>query len=140
MSLRFPSPEWVAEFQKQINASPDYKAASLTWEAGPIALLADEVPEIGLEEDVAIWLDLFHGECREAKLVSPEEAETAPFVIRGTYALWKQMLLKEFGPVKALLTGKLKVRGSMATIMKYMKGAQELVECASRVPTQFLDS
>jgi putative sterol carrier protein len=139
MPLTFPSPEWVAEFEKQINASPEYQASSLTWEAGPLALVAEADPDIGLDEDVAIWLDLLHGECREAKLVSIEEGEKAPFVLRGTYELWKRILRKEIGPVKALLQGKLKLQGSMVTIMRYVKGAQELVECATKVPTQFLD-
>ena len=139
MSLTFPSPEWVAEFEKQLNASPEYKASSLTWEAGPLALVGEADPDIGLDEDLAIWLDLLHGECREAKLVSFEEAEKAPFVIRGTYALWKQVLRKEIGPVKALMQGKLKLQGSMVTIMRYVKGAEALVECATKVPTKFLD-
>jgi len=137
--LVFPSPEWVAEFEKQINASPAYRASSLTWEAGPIALLGLAEPEIGLPEDAVIWLDLHRGECRGARLVSLEESANASFVIEGTYAQWKEVLRKELTPVKGLLQGKLKLRGNMSTIMRYAKGAQELVECAARVPTRFLD-
>ena len=47
MPLTFPSPEWVAEFEKQINASPEYKASSLTWEAGPLTLVGEADPEVG---------------------------------------------------------------------------------------------
>ena len=78
MPLTFPSPEWVAELEKQINASAAFRASGLTWEAGAIALVGDREPELGFDEDIAIWLDLYHGECRQAKLVPMAEAYDSP--------------------------------------------------------------
>ncbi len=139
MALTFPLVEWIEEYKKQINISEGYKKAGATWTAGPVALVISAKPQIGLNEDVGIWLDLHQGVCRDAKKVSFEEAQKAPFCIIGDYARWKQVVKKELEPVKGMMQGKLKLRGDLPTIVRYVKAAQELVECSTRIETKFLD-
>lgn len=139
MALTFPSPEWVEEFKRQINLSQGYKEAGSTWTAGPVALVTLAKPEVGLHEDIGIWLDLHQGVCRDAKIVSGEEAQKAPFCITGDYARWKQVIKKELEPVKGMMQGKLKLKGDLPTIVRYVKASQELVECSTRIETKFLD-
>ena len=86
MALTFPSVEWMEEFKKQINSSEGYKKAGATWTAGVVALVISAKPEIGINEDFGMWLDLHQGVCREAKKVGLEEAQKAPFCITGDYA------------------------------------------------------
>ena len=57
MPLTFPSPEWVAELEKQINASAAFRASGLTWEAGAIALVGDREPELGFDEEARTGLE-----------------------------------------------------------------------------------
>lgn len=83
MALTFPSAEWVEEYKKQINLSEGYKKAAATWTAGVVALVISAKPEIGINEDFGMWLDLHQGVCREAKIVTAEEAQKAPFCITG---------------------------------------------------------
>jgi len=139
MALTFPSAEWVEEFKRQINSSEGYKKAGATWTAGVVALIISAKPEIGLTEDVGIWLDLHQGVCRDAKIVTAEEAQKAPFCITGDYARWKQVTKKELEPVKGMMQGKLKLKGDLPTIVRNIKGAQELVECTTRIDTKFFD-
>jgi len=139
MALSFPSLEWVEEFKKQINLSEGYKKAGSTWTAGPVALVTSAKPEIGLNEDVGIWLDLHQGVCRDAKIVPVTEAQKAPFCITGDYARWKQVIKKELEPVKGMMQGKLKLKGDLPTIVRYVKASQELVECTTKIETKFLD-
>ena len=139
MALAFPLVEWIEEYKKQINTSEGYKKAGATWTAGPVALVILAKPEIGLNEDVGIWLDLHQGVCRDAKKVSFEEAQKAPFCITGDYARWKQVVKKELEPVKGMMQGKLKLKGDLPTIVRHVKAAQELVECSTRIETKFLD-
>jgi putative sterol carrier protein len=139
MAISFPSIEWVEEFKKQINSSEGYKKAGATWTAGPVALVISAKPEIGLNEDFAMVLDLHQGVCRDAKRVSLEEAQKAPFCITSDYARWKQVIKKELEPVKGMMQGKLKLKGDLPTIVRYVKASQELVECTTRVETKFLD-
>ena len=139
MALSFPSIEWVEEFKKQINSSEGYKKAGATWIAGPVALIISARPEIGIKEDVGIWLDLHQGVCRDAKIITAEESQKAPFCITGDYARWKQVIKKELEPVKGMMQGKLKLKGDLPTIVRYVKASQELVECTTRIETKFLD-
>jgi len=139
MALTFPSVEWVEEYKKQINSSEGYKKAAATWTAGAVALVTSAKPEIGINEDVGIWLDLHQGVCREAKIVTAEEAQKAPFCITADYARWKQVIKKELEPVKGMMQAKLKLKGDLPTIVRYVKAAQELVECTTRIETKFLD-
>jgi putative sterol carrier protein len=68
-----------------------------------------------------------------------EEGAKQPFVITGSYAQWKSVIKKELDPVKAMMQGKLKLKGNLPMIVRNVKAAQSLVENASKVDTHFLD-
>lgn len=139
MAFTFPSPEWATEFKKEVQRSSAYKQAAATWTFGPVALLTRADPAIGLPEDVGLWLEIDRGNCKDVRVVSAAEAERAPFCITGEYARWKSVLKKELDPIKAMMQKKLELKGQMTTIVKYVNASKELVECATRVPTAFLD-
>ena len=134
----FPGEEWLNEFVERINSSQAYKEAAATWE-GDVCFIFEAEPDKGLKEDMYGWLDLWHGECREGKLVSKEEGEKAAFVISAPYSRWKEVINKELDPVKGMMQGKLKLRGDLPTIVRYVKASNELVNLATTVPTEFLD-
>ena len=139
MSVPFPSGEWVSAYHRAINASDAYRAASLEWTHGAVALVVNRQPEIGMGEALGIWLDLDRGTCREAKLVSQGEADHAPFVITGDYANWKRVIRKELGPIAGIMQRKLILKGSLPIVVRFVKSAEQLVEAATTVPTRFLD-
>lgn len=139
MSLAFPSAEWVRAYGAAINASAAYRAASAEWTHGPVALVVNPQPDLGIGDPIGIWLDLDRGACRDAKLVSPAEADRAPFVIAGDYAHWKRVIRKELGPIAGILQRKLTLKGSLAIVVRFVQSAEELVAAATTVPTRFLD-
>ena len=139
MAYKFPSDEWVEAFGKAINDSEEYKEAGKPWTFGVTALVVMAQPDIGLEEDYGIWLDLHEGVCREASPCTVEKAQTAPFCITGQYGRWKQVIHKELEPVKGMMQGKLKLKGNLQIIVRNVKAAQALVNCSTRVPTDFMD-
>jgi len=139
MSLAFPSAEWVSAYGAAINASEGYRAASVQWTHGPVALVVNPQPEIGIAEPVGIWLDLHCGACRAARVVAQGQADQAPFVISGDYAHWKKVIRKELGPIAGIMQRKLTLKGSLAIVVRFVKSAEELVQAATQVPTRFLD-
>jgi len=139
MSLSFPSAEWAAELQRQLDGSAAYAAAAATWTYGPVALVVRAAPALGLTEPVGVHLDVERGRCREVRVVDLAQAERAPFCILGAYDRWKALLKREVDPMKALLQGKLELKGQMTVIVRYVGASKALVECAARVPTRFLD-
>lgn len=139
MSIEFPSVEWVAAYKDAINANPDYAKAGKDWTHGVVAMVVKAEPSIGMTEDLAMWLDVHEGKCRDCKLMPAREAEEkAPFVVLASYAQWKQVIKKEIDPTKALMQGKLKLtKGHMPTMVKYVNASKQLVESTTRVPTKF---
>ena len=139
MTFPFPSPAWVAAFSDAINASAAYRAASSDWTHGSVSLVVNRQPEIGVAAPVAIWLDLDRGVCREAKVVSVDEAERASFVLTADYMRWKQIIRKELGPIAGILQRKIGLKGSLPIVVRFVRSAEALVEAATTVPTRFLD-
>lgn len=135
---KFPSEEWLEAYVERINDSAEYREASATWE-GDVAFVFEAEPDRGVPDDIWAWLDLWHGECRSGKLVAAEEGEKARFIIRAPYSRWKEVIRKELDPVKGMMQGKLKLKGDLPTIVRYVKASNELVNLASTVPTEFID-
>lgn len=137
--LDFPSVEWVAAYQDAINTNAEYAKAGKDWTHGVVAMVVKADPSIGIAEDMAMWLDVHEGRCRECKLLLAKEAvEKAPFVVVASYAQWKQVIKKEIDPTKALMQGKLKLtKGHMPTMVKHVNASKQLVESTTRVPTKF---
>jgi putative sterol carrier protein len=131
---KFPSEEWVAEFKNQINANPAYREAAKTWE-GDFYFIVE--PEGGLKERVYMYLDLWHGECRDAFIAKDPLMKQPQYEISGPPSVWKKIIEKKLDSMQALLTRQLKLKGDMGPIMKAVKAAQELVNSATRVPTEF---
>lgn len=135
----WPSEEWTEAFAELINRSEEYREAAHDWE-GSVVYHFEAEPDRSLAEDVYGWFDLWHGRCREAKQVSAEEAQEAAFLVSAPYSTWKQVLTKELDPMRAVMQGRLKLRGDLPKAVKYTKASMILQDLAGKVPdTQFLD-
>ena len=134
----FPSREWTEIYVDRVNTSSDYKEAAATWE-GDICFVFEAEPDKGVEETWA-WFDLWHGVCRDWKYdLTPEEGNQAKYIIRAPYSRWKDVINKELDPIKGMMQGKLKLKGDLPTMVRYVKAANELVNLAGSVPTEFVD-
>lgn len=131
------SGEWARAWCRELNESDAYGEAAEDWE-GALVLRVEADPSYGIEEDRAVWVDLHHGACREARAVGEEEAGEAPYVIQADPYSWKQVLDGEMNPISGLMRGKLKLkRGSVVELARYVSAARELVRAAGRVTTEY---
>ena len=136
---RFSRARPVKEYVDLINSSKEYEEAAATWE-GDLCYVFEAEPDKGVPNDVYAWVDLWHGKCRGYKFDLPaEEGDAAKFIIRAPYSRWKQVIMKELDPIKGMMQGKLKLKGDLPTIVRYVKAANELVNIARQVPTEFVD-
>jgi putative sterol carrier protein len=136
--ITFLSEEWVKRFKEEVQKSPSYKEAAKTWE-GDLTLVLQADPQVGIEADLHLYMDLWHGDCRDMRLVSKEEGEKAQFVITGSYDRWKQVAKGELEPVKGMMQGKLKLKGDLPYIVRYVQAGKELISCTSKIPARFPD-
>ena len=135
----WPSEEWMAVYRDRINESAEYREAAHDWE-GAVVYHFQAEPDKHLGEDVYGLFDLWHGECREARRVTAEEASGAQFLISAPYSVWKQVMKKEIEPIRALMQGRLKMKGDLAKAVRYTKASLLLQDIAASVPdTEFLD-
>jgi len=118
----------------KINESEAYRSAAKSWE-GDFYFIIE--PEGSLTERVILYMDLWHGECREAFVVRDEDVRSPEFRISAPLSAWKQVITKELDPIQAMMTRRLKLKGNMMKIMRAVKAAQELVNCCTQVPTEF---
>lgn len=132
---KFPSLEWADEYVKKLNDNADYKESGKTWE-GDISFVIEKDQD--LAETYYLYLDLFHGECRDFKFATKlNDIPNAEFKYIGPFTNWVRLIKKEIDPIQGLLTGKFKLEGPMMKIMSYTKAAQEMVSTASSVQTEF---
>jgi len=136
MAYVFPSREWADEFMVQLNMDKDFAKAGEKWE-GDINLVIQNLPGTGAGE--VIFLDLWHGTCRAVDYMAESDARKAAFDIIAPLGNWKRVIKKQIGPIPAMVSGQLKVKGNLPYILRYVVAAQRMVECAVRLNTIFPD-
>ena len=130
------SPEWVSAFEKLIQDDENYKKVAKTWE-GTVVIHMLAKPAVGLNNDLYILMDLWHGDCRSVRLVPREAGENADYVVTGELERWEAVLKKELDVVKAMMQGKVKLKGDLPDIVRHIKATIRLVELAGQINTIF---
>jgi putative sterol carrier protein len=132
----FGTEVWVQALREAINASAGYADAAKTWE-GDFYFIVD--PKTPGGKEIVMYVDLWHGKCREASLLSDRAAKQPAFVISAPEVSWRKVIEGKLDPIQGMMTKQLKLSGDMVKIMKAVKAAKELVACTTRVPTKFSD-
>ncbi|MEM0482199.1 MAG: SCP2 sterol-binding domain-containing protein [Nitrososphaerota archaeon] len=137
----FGSKEWIEAFVNILNSDKEYESAAHSWE-DPIILAITSLPSAVKEyfkaEQVAVWLDLYHGKCRSFEILSRAEEKEAPIVITGSYDVMKKVALGKLSPTVAVMTGQLKVKGNVAKLLSNAAASSAFVNAIKKVPTEFL--
>ena len=132
--IPFATDAWIQRLHEEVNKSEAYRQAAKTWE-GDFYFVIE--PEGSFTETVYLYMDLWHGESREAFVAHDPSAKAPEFIISAPVSVWKDVIELRLDPIKGMLTRKLKLKGNMAKIMRAVKAANELVRCTTRVPTEF---
>ncbi len=134
MAVMFGTQEWADGLKSELDNSKAYKEAAKNWE-GDLYIIVE--PDASYERRHIIYLDLWHGDCREASVVQDEGEKSPRYRIFGPFTNMKRILDKEADPVQAMMTGKIKVQGDMSQIMRMPRAAVELVNCMTAFETEF---
>jgi putative sterol carrier protein len=134
------SEDWATAWAKEINASESYRVAALKWESGFVLVMQPD-PEVGVREPRAVFVDLSQGECRAARVATGEDLERAPYVLRASPAVWRQVLGGDLEPVGAVMMGLMDLsRGSLVGLAPWVGAAKELLSAACRVECSYPES
>jgi putative sterol carrier protein len=130
--VRFPSDEWAKCFKEELNNNKTYEESAKNWEGDFLFVIS---PDEQFSKEVILYVDLWHGKCRDAYIANNEK--TAAFSFSGPYSNWKKVINKELDPLRGLIRGMFLVEGDSKLILDNAKAAQELVNTASKIPTEF---
>ncbi|HPU01759.1 MAG: hypothetical protein GX890_06405 [Firmicutes bacterium] len=131
------TPEWVASYEKLVQEDARYKEAAKNWE-GSVVIHILAKPEKGLDRDIYLFMDLWHGDCRFIRLVPREAGEKGDFILTGELERWEAVMSGELDVIKAMIQGKIKLKGHLPTIVKAVKAATRLVELAGEIETKYV--
>jgi putative sterol carrier protein len=126
--------EWAKGCADQLRSRPEFAHAAARWEG--IVMLV--MTETGEPEPRRVYLDLYRGECREARAGTATDEAGARLVFSATAPGWRQLFSGSLPPLNALLTGKLVLaKGHVMELVPYAGLAKQLVEAAASVPATF---
>lgn len=134
MAIRFPTDEWIKALCAKLNESEAYARAAKTWEGDFYFIVEPSGPQ---KEEVYLYMDLWHGKCREAYEVANRSEKDPEFVMSAPYSNWRKVVQAELDPIKGLMSRQLKLKGNMGKIMRAPQAAKELVVCCTLVDTEF---
>jgi putative sterol carrier protein len=134
VAYQFASPEWVQAFQKEVNQSEAYASSAKTWE-GDFYFVVEPAQAGG--QPVKMYMDLYHGKCRDAFIADDKDVKKPEFTIAGSVATYRRIFDHKLDPIQALMTRQLKLQGNMMKIMRSVKATLDLVNCGSKVATTY---
>jgi len=138
MAYKFPSDEWLQALKEKVNSDEKYAKTAKKWEGEIVFYIEKGGP---ITEPQIFFLDLWHGECRDAFVVENEAqlTELKPaFVLRSSYQNFVRILKGQLDPMQAMITRKLKVKGNMGYMMRNVPTVLEFVRCAKEIDTEYL--
>jgi putative sterol carrier protein len=119
---------WSQAWAREIDASETYRRVGSDWDSPIVLELRDG------ETTRAVIAHLSLGRCRSAQPATPQDRQSAPFLLSGDAASWERLLAGKLDPMFALITGKLRLeRGALGALIPHAAAAKELVAAAVRV-------
>ena len=135
MGYPFPSDAWLQALVDVLNSDERYAKVAHNWE-GDMTVVIEQGPSGASDQlPVAKYLDLWHGECRAARVINPEQEKLpdAAFTLRATIDNIYKIFTGDLDPMQAMLTRRLRVEGNMAYMLRNVPTVLEFVRCARAV-------
>ena len=127
----FPSTEWLQALKDKLNSDEKYSHTARNWE-GDMRFVLE--PSGGQADTLWMYIDLWHGTCRDAFFETPGNMDRKPaFTLKAPYHNFALVLKGDLAPMQALMTRKLGVQGNMAVLMRSVPTVLEFVRCCREV-------
>ncbi|GAB6072035.1 SCP2 sterol-binding domain-containing protein [Venenivibrio stagnispumantis] len=125
---KFLTEEWINLYKEEWNKNEKLKNDLKNFSAS-IKYYIDG------NENEAVFLKVENGVATEAG--KADNNSKYDFEMWATYKDWQTLAKGEMGPKAAMLTKKLKFKGSMITAMKYMGPFEESLRMMGKIPTEW---
>jgi putative sterol carrier protein len=120
----------------KLNSDERYAQIAKNWE-GDLFFFIE--PDGNLQEQLTFYLDLWHGKCRGVDFKpQPESYPNPKFTLSASYKDITSVLSGNLNPMTAMMTSKLKVKGSLGYMMRNVPTVLDFVRCAQEVTKEIL--
>jgi putative sterol carrier protein len=126
----FPSAEWMQALIMKLNSDEKYAQVARNWE-GDMRIVIE--PDDKFNQTMSLYLDLWHGKCRDAYIEGQTSTKKPAFVLNAPYHNIIEVLSGNMGPMQALMTRKLGVHGSMSYMMRNVPTILDFVRCCQEI-------
>lgn len=137
--MRFPTADWVGALVRAVNEHPDLPRA-LSGLGEDLAAVVEA--DGGLRRAVAAWGRHERGRLVEWRILEDEDEilEIQPaYEVRAPYGLWKDMVRGRLDPVKAALSGRVRVKGDLEGLVRRASYRYILDAALRGLATEFPD-
>src|SRR3989304_521529 len=107
MPFKFPSDAWAKALMEKLNTSPTYAETAKNWEGDICFVIEPDPGSATFKQPITMYLDLWHGKCRDAFEVTDPSAKKAAFTLSGTLSSFIKVLKGELDPMQGMLTPKI---------------------------------
>ena len=125
-SAVFPSQKWLEVLKEKLNNDERYARTAEKSEANVLLHLTSDDR---LNEEILLYVDLWHGKCRQAIVLNEIGDKKPDFILKSVYGDFIRILQGELDPRNAMFTGKLVVKGSIAKIIVNTPAVLEFTRC-----------
>ena len=132
---KFPEQAWLQALMDKLNTDERYAQVAKNWEGD---MLFQVEPGGALTNRVSFYLDLWHGQCKDAYLVDENLPQKPVFTLIGPYDNYVRLLKGEIDPMQALLTRRIAVQGNMAVLMRSVPTVLDFVRCCREITDGYL--
>jgi putative sterol carrier protein len=133
MGYPFPSEAWLRELENILNSDEKYAETAKKWEGDLVFKVMPDDKSSG-DESFFLYMDLWHGKCREAYLLNSIDAKPdAKFIFEITRGQAIKVLDGEMDAIQAMVTRKLKVRGDIGYMLRNVPVVLDFIRCCRLV-------
>jgi putative sterol carrier protein len=126
VAVEFGTVGFYEAMADQLNSDP-------VWAEKGASLEYDLVFRYGAPLNRDFWMSLKGGKVLNVHQATPEEAETAPFVISAEPEVWRSIFAGEVNPTIAMARGKVKVQGSTSELMRNMAAFKHIIDTMAQI-------
>ena len=122
------SPAWIDACASAINHNDAYRKVAVNWRWPLLLQIIHDSPHA-----TAIYLDLYQGSCRAARLATPADIAHAEFVLEASESTWRSVLSGQLDPIAGIMRRQLTLtKGSLTTLAMHGATAKALISAISQ--------
>ncbi len=130
--MRFGTLEYAQKMREVLNGDAEHRRLA-KGETDSYLLVLEPEPAKGCAERLIVGYSMEDGEVRE---VWAGERK-ATFVLSAPYGIWVDIVTGKLGPVAAMTTRRLKIRGNILRLLAGSDSTLRMVDLLRTIPTEF---